>query len=557
MDSPSRRVLATGLFCATLLVAPESLAQSSASATISPDAADSAATIIGLSFTPAERDSMLEGLEMLRSDYEVIRGVSLPNSALPAFVFDPRPPGFHPPDVREGLVQSSADTIATTEEDLAFASIGELGLLLRSHRVSSLELTQLYLRRLKQYGPRLECIVTLTEELALAQARQADEELARGVDRGPLHGIPYGLKDLFATRGIRTTWGSVPFQNQMIDEDATVVRRLREAGAVLLAKLSVGALAWGDVWFGGKTRNPWNLDQGSSGSSAGSAAATAAGLVAFAIGTETWGSIVSPSTRCGTTGLRPTFGRVSRKGAMALSWSMDKVGPICRSVEDCVLVFDAIRGADPGDPATVEYPFGYRPRSSLEGLTIGYLKDDIDSSENRLHNQATLELLERLGARLVPMKLPATPIGPLSLILSAEAAAAFDELTRSGQDDLMVRQIKNAWPNVFRTARFIPAVEYLQAMRIREILIAELDSLMSAVDVYVAPSLEGENLLLTNLTGHPSVVMPNGFTEEGTPTSISFVGHLYDEGRLLEVAKACQDASDFHRLQPPFAVEHH
>jgi Asp-tRNA(Asn)/Glu-tRNA(Gln) amidotransferase A subunit family amidase len=542
--------------CAATLIAGSALrAQPMEDVAITPAAVDSAATLIGLVFTAAERDSMLEGLSGQRSDYALIRSVSLPNSLAPALLFDPRPSGFLAPLVLGGIIQSPALELPTDSNGLAFATVGQLGELIRSRRISSAKLTAFYLRRLKQFGPRLECTVTLTEELAMEQARQADEELSRGIYRGPLHGIPYGLKDLFATRGIRTTWGSVPFQDQMIDEDAAVVRRLREAGAVLLAKLSVGELAWGDVWFGGKTRNPWNLDQGSSGSSAGSAATTAAGLVAFAIGTETWGSIVSPSTRCGTTGLRPTFGRVSRQGAMTLSWTMDKVGPICRCVEDCALVFAAISGADPGDPSTVDYPFSYAPRPSLEGIRIGYLTDDIDSSDNREHDRATLEVLEALGARLVPIRLPSMPIEPLSVILSAEAAAAFDELTRSGQDDLMVRQVKNAWPNVFRIARFIPAVEYLQAMRIRRLLIEEMQALMSTVDVYVAPSLSGDNLLLTNLTGHPCVVIPNGFTEEGTPTSISFIGQLYDEGRLLAVAKACQDATDYHRRRPPFALE--
>ena len=520
---------------------------------ISRAAADSAARVIGLDFTPAELDSMLEDLESQRRDYEGIRSVSLSNSVQPAMLFDPRPEGFAPPVVAQGVVQSPVAELPSETEDIAFASIGQLGALLRTGRLTSVELTELYLGRLKEFGPLLECVVTVTETLALEQARQADEELALGMDRGPLHGIPYGLKDLFATRGIPTTWGAVPYRDQMIDEDATVVRRLREAGAVLVAKLSVGALAWGDVWFGGKTRNPWNLNQGSSGSSAGSAAATAAGLVSFAIGTETWGSIVSPSTRCGVTGLRPTFGRVSRKGGMALSWTMDKVGPICRSAEDCALVFAAIQGADPADPSTVAYQFGYRPLESLAGMRIGYLKGDLDSSENAERDAATLMVLQDLGAELVPIELPRTPIGPLSLILSAEAAAAFDELTRSGKDDLMVRQIRNAWPNVFRAARLIPAVEYVQAMRLRRVLIEEMQALLSTVDLYVAPSLYGDNLLLTNLTGHPCVVIPNGFSEEGSPRSISFIGHLYDEGRLLAVAKACQDGQGYHLRRPPLA----
>jgi Asp-tRNA(Asn)/Glu-tRNA(Gln) amidotransferase A subunit family amidase len=414
-----------------------------------------------------------------------------------------------------------------------------------------MQLTHLYLSRLKKYGPKLECVVTLTESLALAQAQRADNEIAAGKYRGPLHGIPYGAKDLLAARGYPTTWGSVPYKDQIIDEDATVIQRLEKAGAVLVAKLTMGELAWGDVWFGGKTRNPWKLDQGSSGSSAGSAAATAAGLVGFSIGTETWGSIVSPSNRCGTTGLRPTYGRVSRTGAMALSWSMDKIGPICRTVEDCAIVFNAIHGPDGKDQTLYDFPFRYSSTINLKKLKIGFLKADFDSAKiNKAQNDATLDKLRAMGAQLVPIELPKLPISDLRIILSAEAAAAFDELTRSGRDSLLVRQIKNAWPNVFRAARFIPAVEYIQANRIRYLLIQEMMKLLKTVDVYVAPSIEGENSLLTNLSGHPCVVVPNGFTNEHTPTSITFIGRLFDEGTVLAVAKAYQDATDFHLQHP-------
>jgi len=513
----------------------------------------SAELLLGLEFTEAERDSMIEGLGQQRENYEALRAVPLKNGTSPAILFDPIPGDLLLDTVQIGLRQSEegpADRPRDLEE-LAFASIGRLGALLRSRGVTSVELTRMYLDRLERYGPELHCVITLTEGLAMEQARKADAELASGTDRGPLHGIPYGAKDLLSTRGIRTTWGAEPFKDQVFDEDATVVRRLADAGAVLVAKLSVGALAWGDVWFGGKTRNPWNLDQGSSGSSAGSAAATAAGLVAFSIGTETWGSIVSPSSRCGVTGLRPTFGRVSRYGVMALAWSMDKIGPICRTVEDCALVFDAIRGPDGKDPSVVNASFAYAPRGSLEGLRIGYLKDDIDSSASRENDLAALDVLKRLGATLVPLEIPRYPVKPLGIILTAEAGAAFDELTRSGRDDLLVRQIKNAWPNVFRQSRFIPAVEYIQANRIRTLLIEEMASRMESVDLYVAPSLEGENLLLTNLTGHPCVVLPNGFNEAGSPTSISFTGQLYGEAELLAVSKVYQDATDFHLLHPP------
>jgi Asp-tRNA(Asn)/Glu-tRNA(Gln) amidotransferase A subunit family amidase len=403
---------------------------------------------------------------------------------------------------------------------------------------------------LKKYGPLLECVITLTEELALKQASQADKEIAAGNYRGTLHGIPYGIKDLFAAKGYKTTWGAAPYKDQVIDMDATVVKKLQEAGAVLVAKLTMGALAWGDRWYGGKTRNPWDTSQGSSGSSAGSAAAVSAGLVPFAIGTETWGSIVSPSTVCGTTGLRPTFGRVSRNGAMALSWSMDKIGPVCRTVEDCAIVFKAIMGRDNIDKSVSDYPFTYQPDIDIKSLRIGYVEKDFAAEYPfKTNDSLTLAALGALGAMLVPIELPDLPVSDLSFILSAEAAAAFDELTRSNRDDLLVRQIKNAWPNEFRQARLIPAVEYINANRIRYQLIQAMQQLMQEIDLYLAPSWQGNNLLLTNLTGHPCVVLPNGF-HEGTPTSITFNGRLYDEGTILAVARAYQNATTFHRQHP-------
>jgi len=385
----------------------------------------------------------------------------------------------------------------------------------------------------------------------MEEAGEADREIQAGKYRGPLHGIPYGVKDLLSTKTYKTTWGAMPYKEQVIDEDATVVKKLKEAGAVLVAKLTLGALAWGDVWYGGMTRNPWNYDQGSSGSSAGPASATAAGLVAFAIGSETYGSIVSPSTRCGVTGLRPTYGRVSRTGAMALSWSMDKLGPMCRTVEDCAIVFNAILGPDGKDQTLFDVPFNYNPAVDFTRLRIGYLKMEFDSvRSNKANSDGVLEVLRRLGATLVPITLPdRVPVSDLSIILSAEAAAAFDDLTRSNKDDLLVRQIKNAWPNSFRSSRFIPAVEYLQANRARYLLIQDMQQVMNTVDVYVTPSF-GTNLLLTNLTGHPCVVLPDGFSSRGTPTSISFVGGLLGEATLLAVAKKYQDATEFHLKHP-------
>lgn len=535
------------------LTAIGALLQSQNPEPLTPALLAAAEKIIGLQFNEAKRDSMLGDLKENLENYQKIRSVPLPNNVPPALAFNPVPVGMTFDTQRRPPVWSTPAklTVPANTEDLAYASVGELAELLRTRKVTSMQLTQMYLSRLKKYGPKLECVITITEELALKQAQRADAEIAAGNYRGPLHGIPYGAKDLLAVKGYKTTWGSIPFKDQVIDEDATVIKKLEAAGAVLVAKLTMGELAWGDVWYGGKTRNPWNLEQGSSGSSAGSGSATAAGLVAFAIGTETWGSIVSPSTRCGVTGLRPTYGRVSRAGAMALSWSMDKIGPMCRTVEDCALVFNAIYGPDGIDQTLVDLPFNYNPKVDLSKLRIGYLKNGFEKdSTNRATNEATLAKLRELGANLIPLELPDFPFEALTIILSAEAAAAFDELTRSGKDDLLVRQIRNAWPNAFRGARFIPAVEYIQANRVRHLVIQAMAEMMKNIDVYVAPSFDG-NLLLTNLTGHPCVTLPNGFNDKGSPTSITFMGNLYGEALTLAVAKAYQEATDFHKKHPP------
>jgi len=516
-----------------------------------------AESVAGLEFTDEERDLMLEGLNNNLESFETLRTVDIPNSVPPALYFNPLSPGSEietrKRQARRSVVE--AEQVPSDLEEVAFWPVTRLAALLESGRVSSVQLTNMYLQRLKTYGPKLECVITLTEDLALEQARRADEEIAAGRYRGPLHGIPWGAKDLMAVKGYKTTWGAMPYREQTIDETATVVKKLEEAGAVLVAKLTLGALAWGDVWYGGTTKNPWNYEQGSSGSSAGSASATAAGLVGFAIGTETWGSIVSPSTRCGNTGLRPTFGRVSRAGAMALSWSMDKIGPICRSVEDCALVFDSIYGPDGLDLSVVDAPFAWDADLDVRKLRVGYLKSAFEQEreeqeEWKRYDEATLELLAEMGVNLVPIELPDLPIGAMSFILSAEAAAAFDDLTRSGQDDLMVRQIQNAWPNVFRQSRLIPAVEYIQANRFRTIVMEAMKEIMADIDVYVAPSFVGSNLLMTNLTGHPCVVLPNGFREDGTPTSISFMGRLFGEAETLALARAYQEATDFHLRRP-------
>jgi Asp-tRNA(Asn)/Glu-tRNA(Gln) amidotransferase A subunit family amidase len=509
--------------------------------------------LIGLRFTEVQRDSMIDGLTQNRSHYESIRSHGLDNGVPMSLTFNPLPTGWTYNEEESGLYTRPFRNIHMPEDinDLAFYSIRELAELIRTRQISSVELTEYFLNRLKTYDPILECVITFTEDRAMRQARKADEEIQAGKYRGLLHGIPYGIKDLFSTKDYKTTWGAMPFRDQVIDYDATVIRKLDEAGAVLVAKLTLGALAWGDVWFGGMTRTPWDTTQGSSGSSAGSAAAVAAGLVPFAIGTETWGSIVSPATVNGITGLRPTYGRVSRYGAMALSWSMDKVGPLCRDAEDCAVVFDAIAGPDENDGTLYDMPFYYNTDIDFSSLRIGYVKSDFEADYPfREQDSLSLEALRDLGAELVPIELPDIPVIPLSFILSAEAAAAFDELTRSGRDSLMVRQIRNAWPNVFRESRFIPAVEYINANRIRHELIQKMHELMQTVDVYVAPSWQGPNLLITNFTGHPCVVVPNGFTEAGMPTSISFTGRLFDEGRLLSAAYAFQNATGFHKVHP-------
>ena len=514
---------------------------------------ENAEQIIGLEFTDAERDSMHTLLEEQLINYENIRKIELANSIPPAILFNPIPVGFEFPQEQKPIEFSNYSDTKLPQDinELSFYSIGQLAELIKTKQITSVELTTFFLKRLKKYDPELHCVISLTEERAMKQAKLMDKEIAEGKYRGMLHGIPFGAKDLLATKDYNTTWGATPYKDQMLNVDATVILKLEEAGAVLCAKLTLGALAWGDVWFDGKTRNPWDTTQGSSGSSAGSASSVSAGLLPFAIGTETWGSIVSPSTVCGTTGLRPTYGRVSRTGAMALSWSMDKIGPICRSAEDLTIVFNAIKGPDAIDQTLYNVPFNYQPEIDFSKLKIGYLKSDFDKPYD-FHSQdsVTLLKLKELGAELIPIELPELPVNDISIILSAEAGAAFDELTRSNRDDLLVRQIKDAWPNVFRASRFIPAVEYINANRIRFLLIQQMQELMNEIDLYVAPSWEGDNLLLTNLTGHPCVVLPNGFSEDGTPSSITFIGRLFDEGRLIAFAKKYQDATEFHKKHP-------
>ena len=541
-------------------------AKISGGADITVETIASAEEVAGITFDPAERELMLDGLKQQEQRIEALHKVVLQNSVSPAIVFDPLPPGKTiVPEPRRPMVRSKvAHRAVPAEDELAFLPVTELSELVRRKRVTSVQLTQMYLARLKKYDPVLKCVISLTEDRALRQAYAADAEIRAGKHRGPLHGIPWGAKDLLAVRGYKTTWGAGPFKDQVIDADATVVQRLDAAGAILVAKLTLGELAQGDIWFGATTKNPWKVDQGSSGSSAGPASATAAGLVGFAIGSETLGSISSPSTRCGTTGLRPTFGRVPRTGAMALSWTMDKLGPICRSVEDCAIVLDAIYGPDGQDNSVIPAGYHWNAQLSPKKLRVGYVKSAFDTpltdpadAKRTMHatkpfDDAALDVFKRIGVNLIPVDLPDVPYDAMRIILTAEAAAAFDDLTRSNRDNELVQQGKFDWPNTFRTSRFIPAVDYVNANRLRSVAIQKWDDLMRTVDVIVTPTGAANlsQLVATNLTGHPAVIIPNGFREDGTPVSITFLGGLFEESKMLAVARAYQEATGFHLKHP-------
>ncbi len=536
------------------------------------DALKGAEQIFGLDFHDAEEDMMLRGVSRNLDAYETLRKLDIPQGTEPAFVFHPDLPGKRPAPggpraARLQVAPQPPVTFGKSLEELAFLPVTALAPLIESRRISSTALTKMYLDRLKRYGDRLKCVVTLMEAQALEQAAKADKEIAAGRYRGQLHGIPWGAKDLLATKGIRTTFGAKPYEDQMIDMDATVVERLRDAGAVLVAKLSMGALAMGAVWYGGTTRNPWNTERGSSsGSSAGPASATAAGLVGFGIGTETLGSIISPSSTCGVTGLRPTYGRVSRHGAMALSWTMDKIGPICRSVEDCALVFNAIYGSDGRDDSVVDAPFAWNPSVPLSKLRIAYLKSEFDASpappnmneqqrkaleQRRAVSAEALDVFRKAGAKLEPIDLPDFPAQAIRFILNTEGAAAFDELTRSRGVDLLTAQGPGDWPNTFRTSRFVPAVEYLRATRARTLLMQKMDEMMTKCDVFISPT-GSASLTITNLTGHPAVTLKAGFVDN-MPTAIMLTGRLYDEATLLRVALAFERATKWHTMNPSLA----
>ncbi len=508
-----------------------------------------------LDFTNAEADSMLNNVKGYTDNYKALHK-TLPTNDIPyPFAFNPLPNGETVPTKQQKIVWEIPDNMymPANKNELTFYSIMQLASLVKNKRISSVELTKFFIARLKKWGDTLQSVITLTEDLAMQQARQADEEIKKGIYRGPLHGIPYGLKDLFAVKGYKTTWGSTPYKDQTINEDSYVYQQLKKAGAVLCAKLSLGALAYNNKWFGGETKNPWNLKQGSSGSSAGSAASVVAGLLPFTIGTETLGSIVSPSTRCGATGLRPTFGSVSRSGAMVLCWSLDKAGPICRSAEDDAIVFYYLKGTDGKDAGAIDHAFNYSPKIDLSKLKIAYAENYFKGLNKDALEWKVLDVYKLLGANVQPVVFPDSVLYPtdiIGIILNAESAAAFDELTRTNRDDLIERQDKDFWPNSFRSARMIPAVEYINANRYRYNLCKNMYNFMKSYDVLIVPTFAGSQLRITNLTGNPVVCMPMGFNRNGSPVSITLIGKLYDEATILAAAKAYQDKTDFNKQHP-------
>lgn len=524
-----------------------------AQSTVTKEQISNTEKLIDIELTDAERDSLISQAQGYLQTYKVMHSQKLANAVPPALYFDPSVP--YTQIKQKATVWEVPKTLEMPKNkaDLAFYSLPQLASLIKNKKITSVDLTRFFLDRLKKYSDTLHCVISLTEEIALQEATKADAEIAQGQYRGVLHGIPYGVKDLFSVKNTLTTWGAAPFKNQKFEEDAAVVQHLRAAGAILIAKMTMGSLAMGDVWFGGTTRNPWDLKQGSSGSSAGSASAVAAGLLPFAIGTETQGSIVSPSTRCGTTGLRPTFGRVNRSGAMTLCWSLDKAGPITRSAYDAAIVFEALNGGTKeGDKAAVDVPFVYKPIKDISKMRIGYPKNLFDSLKKDRNEWRTLEALEKLGVKLQPFEWKTTvPPRIMGVVLMSEAAAAFDELTRTNLDDELTSQSRFSWPNYFRAARFIPAVEYINANRLRTKMMLEINDLLRGYDCVIMPSFEGDILSITNLTGHPCVVMPNGFSKDH-PTSITFLGNLYEDEKILSVAKVFQDATDFDEQHPAF-----
>jgi Asp-tRNA(Asn)/Glu-tRNA(Gln) amidotransferase A subunit family amidase len=537
------------LLCLFLLVSTASYSQD----TLTRNDIISGSKLIDVKYSEKEIEMMYSDVKDNIVDYKKMHALGL-NNSVGMSMFQ----RVHPKNnVRQEKLKWSYDKkilLPSKKNDLAFFSINQLGSLLRNKQITSVELTKFFINRLKQFGDSLQCVVSLTEEIAMEQARIADENFKNNVDKGPLQGIPYGLKDLFAVSGTKTTWGAQPYKDQIIDQDAFVYTKLKEAGAVLVAKFTLGALAMGDYWFGGRTKNPWNLERGSSGSSAGSTSSTVAGLIPFAIGTETHGSIISPSHTCGATGLRPTFGSVSRTGAMTLSWSLDKVGPICRNSEDAASVFAFIHGTDGLDPSAVEAPFNYSTKKDIKALRVGYAKNYFDKLDSTSEEFQVLKELTSLGIDLKPMNFPDSEVykfDMIGMVIGAESAAAFDEFTRTDMDDQMTRQNKYDWPNYFRVSRTIPAVEYINTNRHRSILMQNVNQVMENFDIIITPSFVGKQLSITNLTGHPALCMPIGFTKQGSPNSITFLANLFKEEDLLAFGKYFQDNTNYEEVHPP------
>jgi Asp-tRNA(Asn)/Glu-tRNA(Gln) amidotransferase A subunit family amidase len=522
---------------------------------ITPRALAEAAKLVGIPLRDEDLAGVAEHFKLITAFYEQARALELPNELSPALRFDPLLPGAELP-TQPAMARSDDDPgpLPDSDEDIAFAPVTQLSRWLEHGALSSLRLTEIYLERIARFAAQLECVITVTEERARAEARRADAELAAGNSRGPLHGIPWGAKDLLDTAGIPTTWGTGPYRDRVAKGDAEVVRRLSDAGAVLIAKLTLGEIAMGDVWFGGMTRNPWKPEEGSGGSSAGSAAATAAGLVGFAIGTETLGSITNPCMTCGTTGLRPTHGRVPRTGAMALCWSLDKIGPITRTAEDAALVLAAINGGHPGDLDSRDVAFGFDAKAGVQGARVGYVphhfaaewSDRTDGAERQ-----ALDALVRRGAELVEIELPELPYASIFSLIWVEAAAAFQELVLQDRLGELAYQGPNAWPNSFRAAHLISAVEYVQLQRVRHRIMREMQQLFADVDAIAAPGMGHTFSLITNATGHPSLTQRVGFREDGTPFALTLHGQLYDEGRLCQLGRALEAELGLWQLRPP------
>jgi Asp-tRNA(Asn)/Glu-tRNA(Gln) amidotransferase A subunit family amidase len=545
-------------------------------AVISVESIAAAESLVGVTYTDSERAMMAESIAAQVELARQRRAVALPETLAPATRFDPRLPGFAMPDVGPYRpADNDAPDLPDDEADIAYAPIATLGRWIRDRKISSARLTRIYLDRIARLAPTLECVATLTADLAMRQAERADRLLDQQTWLGPLHGIPWGCKDILDTAGITTGWGGEPWRDRVPTADATVVRLLADAGAVMLGKLSVGAIAYGDIWYGGRTRNPWNLEEGSSGSSAGSASATAAALVGFSLGTETLGSIVAPSLRCGTTGLRPTFGRVSRSGAMPLCWTLDKIGPICRAVEDTALVLHALNAADPADPCQIVTPFGYDAAAPVAGLRVGYYEADFADPGAIELDRAALEAVRGLGVTLVPLQRPELPYGALMSTLIAEAAASFESLTLTDRDDELTWQEPGAWPNTFRKARFLTAIDHIQLDRLRRLVMQDMDAAFRQVDAMIGPPLAGPMLTITNYTGHPCLVLPSGFRQSETRSALSLArarldlnetaagpthtvphavclwGRLFEEGTILRLGRALEAAFGVRDRRPP------